>query len=335
MPDKIDGLQVFVNHVVLEILCKPKRHKAFDISFFHPRFRAMVDKINDRYIYLPVKNAFEICKKLPKNKLKILEKALRNNNRIEDLCKNRIEPVTYEELSKISPELKDNLYSFCKHLYEIVLIRVPFTSRFRHIDEHYKLFSEFNRFNRCPACGLFRLLKPDEIKQGDKMKRDAYDHYFKKESYPFSSVNFYNLVPMCNNCNSKYKLRHDIIKNQHGNRIKAFYPFKNYPDFTFSIAFNEIQDLKPTDLSVTFDCNGFSDEIVNWNSVFNIKNRYESFCKGDDSYNWIEQALIFVQNDYGSYQQYKDALKSNKFANENFLKLAMLDSFEQAGIIAF
>lgn len=324
MPDKVDDLQIFVNHTVLEVLCKADSSMPFNINLFHPRFREMVDNINNQYIFDPINLAYEICKKLSKRDLRVIENTIRKNNRIGELCQGHLEPITFDDINSIDTDLSDHLYTFCKSLYENVLGLKPFYIKHRHIDEHYKLFSKYNKFNRCPTCGLKRLLKPEEVDFDDKSKREAYDHYFNKARYPFSSVNFHNLIPICGDCNSKYKTQRDVINNG-TKRVKAFDPFSEIPDKTFKISYSKIEEEYLKDVSVDIECVGFDEEVETWDRITGVKSRYATYLEGDDFKNALEQALMFES--YGKGEDYKDNLKNNLYANENFLKLVVVEKF--------
>lgn len=322
MRDKIDSLQIFVNHTILEMLCKADTSIPFSIDLFHPKFKQMVIDIkNDDYIYTPIENSYNICKNLSKKKLKVLEKAVRINNQIEKLCNGELEPVTFDDIKAIDENLKDNLYKFNKCLYENVLGLKPFYSKYRHIDEHYELFSKFNRFNRCPSCGLKRMLKPEEVDFDDNEKREAYDHYFNKARYPFSVVNFLNLVPLCNDCNSKYKTQRDII-NDGENRVKAFFPFSDIPQKDISVSVDVIME-EYKNAIVEIKCIGNEEEVDTWDRVFSVKSRYKTYFEGEDCNAAMSEAYDHCK--LAGKEKYIDLLSNNLYANENFLKIPMIE----------
>src|ERR1035441_1462629 len=61
--------------------------------------------------------------------------------------------------------------------------------RIYEIDAHYKAFVTENKEGKCPYCGC------GDIKGVHHSRRDAYDHFLPKGTYPFNSVNFRNLAP--------------------------------------------------------------------------------------------------------------------------------------------
>ncbi len=47
-------------------------------------------------------------------------------------------------------------------------------------------------------------------KDGDKLARPQFDHYFDKASHPVIAISFYNLIPSCSICNSSIKGTHKM-----------------------------------------------------------------------------------------------------------------------------
>ena len=61
------------------------------------------------------------------------------------------------------------------------------------------------KINVCPYCGqqYFSIVKN---KLGNYIAEATLDHYYDKSDYPFLALNLYNLIPVCKNCNSSFKL---------------------------------------------------------------------------------------------------------------------------------
>lgn len=61
------------------------------------------------------------------------------------------------------------------------------------------------KINVCPYCGqqYFSIVKN---KLGNYIAEATLDHYYDKSEYPFLALNLYNLIPVCKNCNSSFKL---------------------------------------------------------------------------------------------------------------------------------
>lgn len=67
-----------------------------------------------------------------------------------------------------------------------------------------KLIEALN-INVCPYCGLqyFSIVKN---KLNNYIAEASIDHYYEKFNYPYLALNLYNLIPVCKNCNSSFKL---------------------------------------------------------------------------------------------------------------------------------
>ncbi|RLD89272.1 MAG: hypothetical protein DRJ09_06835 [Bacteroidetes bacterium] len=87
------------------------------------------------------------------------------------------------------------------------------------IPKHYKEFMKSNTEGICPFCGIHT------IKENNHKYREVYDHYIPKAIYPFVSLNFKNLAPMCQECNSTYKGTKVPIEDDNKKRKLAFYPY--------------------------------------------------------------------------------------------------------------
>ncbi len=52
-------------------------------------------------------------------------------------------------------------------------------------------------------------------KNGNKLTRPQFDHYFDKASHPLLAISFYNLIPSCSTCNSSIKGTHKMNLNDY------------------------------------------------------------------------------------------------------------------------
>lgn len=73
--------------------------------------------------------------------------------------------------------------------------------------------------NVCPYCN--RIFTHSHINQGKAKATPQLDHFYSKKNYPFLSLSFYNLIPSCENCNSRLKGSKDFYKNPH------LHPYEN------------------------------------------------------------------------------------------------------------
>src|SRR5260221_12469990 len=104
----------------------------------------------------------------------------------------------------LNKDLAVHLQTFCSFLYKESVKKEAFYSAFGKIDAYYK--DLVGRSLTCRFCGI------GEVLGEFHSKRSALDHYFPKGLYPFSPINFRNLIPVCDRCNSKYKNEQNPIR---------------------------------------------------------------------------------------------------------------------------
>lgn len=332
----VENLHTYIKHTVFEVWCKPSG--VFDISMLHKDFQPIVEEISKNkndYLKQPIEEIYKICQLLQNPELELLKNAFNQNNAIEELCNGKIKPILYADIinkidiklpvnQKLSPILKD----FCKNLFNHVLKLKAFTSKNGELDAHYDAFMIENSIGVCPFCGL------SDLKSENLSKRDAYDHYLPKDSYPFNTVNFKNLIPACNTCNSSYKLANDPIDK--GSR-KSFYPFSaNKPEFEIKVNINSIdfEDPKKNNLSLIFNSIQQA-EVDSWRATYGIDERYSDKCKSNDSKYWIEQVRELVN--YGLdiktyFPMYITNRKKNPYLEKNFIRVPFLENCMNIGV---
>ncbi|MDZ4727667.1 MAG: hypothetical protein SH817_16025 [Leptospira sp.] len=201
-----------------------------------------------------------------------------SNKDIESICKDvKKAPVKYGELQDDFAEL---LKEFDKKLW----VNYPHVDLLKShcgtIQEHFDEFvsPKHQQALVCPFCGLHKL------KPFGSIKRDSYDHYIPKSLYPFTSINFKNLFPMCNECNTDEKKATDTVYKNLVRR-KVVYPFDTeypfdqlriyviareyYSPISLKTMLNDIQ----WDLEIKIE--GYDEEIFeSWDEIFNIKRRF-------------------------------------------------------------
>lgn len=211
----IDTVHSRLNEYVLAFFCRIEtdrngfRDDLFEANFLpvvnhHPiilkkRFRIIYEYVSG--LAAPDRHSF--CQK-------IIEA-----NQIERICRGEYRPEAFNgTLTAIDRTLKDLFFD----LYNQVLDGKPFRENAHtSLREHFNQFCDANEdITLCPICGI------GELKKAQDEVRDQYDHYLPESLYPFSSINFRNLVPCCLQCNSLgakgYK---DIIAVSTG---KLFFP---------------------------------------------------------------------------------------------------------------
>lgn len=226
-----------------------------------------------------------------------LKKFYLNNNDIETLCGNKAKhPITYSELKAEYPDLEKALNSFYSKLYDK---DSPFNLKAfgqlntKLLQSHYKEFVERNDDGICPFCGL------NSIDGNIVSTKDAYDHYLPKSIYPFNSINFKNLSPMCYKCNSGNKSSKDPIEHIKGRRF-AFYPYaNNHPEieFEFKLLSKNIKGLTPADYKLSVNTATNVEELETWKRVFRVEERYnEWICNKHEAKEWYAEIYDYYEN---------------------------------------
>lgn len=232
-----------------------------------------------------------------------------NNNNIEELCsKKTLQPITYSELKVKYPELEKAINSFYSKLYGS---ESPFNLEAfgqlskKLLQSHYKAFVYNNTDGICPFCGI------NSIDGNLVSTKDAYDHYLPKSIYPFNSVNFKNLSPMCYKCNSGNKGTNDPIEHVKGRKL-AFYPYANiHPEieFEFELLTTNVKAITPADYKLSINAPTNTEELETWKRVFKIDRKYkpdgsieyygrydELICNKHKAKEWYEDIYDYFEN---------------------------------------
>lgn len=328
---KIQKVQSFVNHVMLDVVFNAKNIAVanFSSALVLQKYRHLIDDINQDYILGPLNEAFVICKSLNRKQIKLLKTAVHNNNKIRELCNGTIQPVKYEQIEAINKDLKKALKVFCDSLYDDCIKREPFYCTFDDINKHYKTIVK--KSSVCKCCGIHKVLTQFHT------HRSALDHYLPRKYYPFNSLNFKNLIPICDICNSKYKLSEDTLfithnkgkKNQSKTRTVAFYPYsRTIHDINIDITFKKAFDstIDPDDIEINLTCVGNTDKVATWERIFGIKENYKAECCTDEMRMYYEEQYIADKNFGQTHEQYIEKLRRNKYGDMNFLKIPFLEA---------
>jgi hypothetical protein len=176
----------------------------FDETFFGEDFLDIVNR-HPTILKKRCGDIYNVFRRLSQSTRSTICEQIRRSNNIEEICKGNYTPI---KLDRHVKGFRKELRKFFINLYTQVLdgkgFRVKYGTTLRH---HFDDFSRANEeITKCPICGISELKKAaDDI-------RDQYDHFLPKSLYPFSSVNFENLVLSCIECNSpQVKGDHDPI----------------------------------------------------------------------------------------------------------------------------
>ena len=344
----IEGFQVYLDHLVKEVWCKVPSD--FSVELLHPDLQQIVLEIYDTeeniprgktrdWLYGPIVGIYEIFRtRLTPGQREQVAAWYDHNNDIEALCVNDSAkvPGTYSHIEAINADLAKLLKLFCQSLYPDVIDLKAVSRRVGEIDDHYNAFVRENNEGKCPYCGY------GEIKSERLSRREAYDHYLPKGTYPFNSVNFKNLAPMCHECNSSYKLQKDpISRANNGGRRKAFYTYSTRPsDISVALTLKsaDIDKLCPTDIDLQITAPGKDEEVEAWKEIFGIEERYKAKCCGkNDGKYWLAQAVEECANVAKTAQEMLQAIEKTAaaapWAECNFLKKPFLMACRDAGLI--
>lgn len=276
-----------------------------------------------------------------------------SNNDIEGLCINKeLIPITFQDIESVYPDLANTLKDFYSKLYGSTS---PFNlEAFGNLNK--KLLADYdtefmiiNSKEICPFCGIHPL------KGNNHSYREAYDHYIPKGLYPFNTVNFKNLAPMCHECNSTYKLaKKPIYKNDANNinpiqrelnRSFSFYPYSiDEFQLNFTIELNnlDINNLQPHDIELTIVSENKEEQIESWMRIFGLEERYKAvLCSPNEGKVWINSIIDGYNNAVAlgsslTREQYYEAqlidAKHILISGKGFLKSIFLEECKSKGV---
>jgi hypothetical protein len=343
VPHAIETFQTWLDHLVKVVWCRDGG--PYSLGLLHPDLRAVVEELanDDRVTTDHFDGPIKTIDALFQTNLSAAQRAqvalwYEHNNDIEALCGNdpRKTPGTYADIRTINADLARELKAFCQSLFTDVIHLKAVTRRTAEIDAHYDAFVTANDEGKCPYCGY------GDIKGLHHSKREAYDHFIPKGTYPFNSVNFRNLAPMCHECNSSYKLQKDPLRHpNNGPRRKAFYSYATTAPgitITFDLSNADPATLASSDLALTISAPGREEEVESWKDLFRIEERYKAKCCGkNDGKAWLVRVTEENQR-YGlTTGQMLDAeiqaAENKPWSDANFLKKPFLLACQNAGLI--
>lgn len=296
----------------------------------------MIEIISSSKVRLenPLKEIVTLYHAMSDEEKNLVKKSFEDNNKIEELCKGEGQPKKYFEL----PEgIRESIEKFWKSLWE------GFSSK-EGLNQHLKVLcgevlEHFHEFKKqpnqktrvCPFCGI------NGLKPSDDIYRNAYDHYLPKSLYPFTSVNFENLVPICHECNSDEKKAIDTLFKD-GTRREVFYPYDSTIDpdkLSVTIQRNEAYNvtnnstLMKKNFKYQYDIliDGKSDKRINtWDEIFRVKEKYQRYL-ADFETEWFEQ----LKSDFK--ESIQDGITFLRFKTKTLTKVRLEMLVSEKGII--
>ena len=253
-------LHSYVEHLVCQVWCN-----ASDDFTCENLLDAKFEIIYNAYPWLKfdVDSIYEKCKTLTESERVDIREAFNVNNRIEELCNGTLTPI---ELNALPDVVKSKMKPLLVKFYDYLIDRAEVPGD--KLDYYNSLIRANPTFKFCPCCGLL------PIESAESHYREDNDHYLPKADFPFASVNFQNLVPLCSKCNKKCKSTKNPFK---AGRI-SFYPFDtmhNNIEVSINIVDNpdlDYRSLRKKDIQIDFNNN--VDKTSTWDWLFKIKKRY-------------------------------------------------------------
>ena len=211
------------------------------------------------WVKTAVDEIYEICKELTDDERATIREAFFVNNDVESLCEGEFSPIGLNTLHLVvAQRMKPLLVRFYNELI----------SSKEKLDYYNKLIENSGNYKFCPCCGL------TPVESAESHYREDNDHYLPKADYPFASVNFGNLPPLCSKCNKKCK----STKNPFENGRVSFYAFKPLEnEFEISVGINDEDStdyLELIESEVVISFNNNTDKVDTWNWLFEINTRY-------------------------------------------------------------
>ncbi|GGK37920.1 MULTISPECIES: hypothetical protein [Flavobacteriaceae] len=312
-----------LEHLVCQVWCN-----ASDNNTCQELLQEDFEIIYNAYGWLKtaIDDIYENCKELTDDQRADIREAYIINNRLEELCNGDLVPINLDQLhSVVETSMKPLLVKFYDYLLDLATVAG------NKLDYYNKLIIR-NRFNNCPCCGL------TPIESAETHYREDNDHYLPKADFPFASVNFKNLVPLCGKCNKKYK----STKNPFEDGRVSFYPFDtNHQgvEIKTTIVNSETLDyraLTVKDIVIDFDNN--ANKVDTWNWLFGIKTRYNKEIR-----DFSKTELRIIKNRLFKNSQrkggltYEEILEDRieeygfeKFEDRKFLKIPFLQEIRRS-----
>jgi hypothetical protein len=348
VPHKMEKMQEFIDFIFYDVWCKAPAGEVFGFDLFNckPELREVIvafhysDGKGADFFNGHVQKIYNLFKYLPVGDIQKFKQWYESNNNIQEACADpsNLHLVRYVELVTEFKDITEELAKFFKGLYSSNLLTlVALEEKIGHIDEHYESFMSVNKQGKCPFCGY------NDVKGVYHEKREAYDHYLPKDKYPFNTINFYNLIPTCHECNSTYKLAKDpahITKDPLSAARKVFYPFNENEyqiDIGLELKTTDWTNIKPDEIDIAFGPIELDEEIKTWLDVYDIDNRYKAKCCGEnDGKGWLREVI----DDSGNYgltpSKFLEAklktAKKDLWVDVNFLKAPFLEACDRKGL---
>lgn len=331
----IQRIEQFMRDLLFNIMFEAPKHQGTELkdvipSKYKSLFKFHLKKKPLAFTVISDK-LYKEFQKLNEGQIEILKKAYVVNNQIKDVCHGDIDPIRFSDLRKNFNTIEcqvflKNLQTFCELQYTSCLDLSEFKNAFGSLDDYYKTLVDND--DVCHCCGIGTVLTKNNT------PRDAFDHYLSKKKYPFVSVNFRNLLPICYTCNSSYKnQKNTLFYEQNGIEIrrKVFFPFYEHGDVPYQIKIGirltccyQEKGIRDDMINLMYDCPGHEEEVDSWRELYGIDERYKAYCMSKRMKTKIRELYSRSANDKAFVRQY---LKFSEYLPEtdnNFLAVPFI-----------
>lgn len=285
----VDTNMIYLNEVLKHFIRHAVRLKQYrKKSLFFSGFIGVHDD-RQNSIDTEFKAAFKQIEKLSPDMKKRLKRMYINHQRLVRLCQGEVEIIDFTEFPD---DLKTSLNKLGNYLYSNALnntsIRKLAIQKYGDNNSNlHDLWKAFEAINGkvCCFCGIQEYA--EQLPSDSQTQwRPAFDHYLPKDKYPLAAVNFKNLLPCCNECNSKSKGSQDPCNCTKTGRKKALNPYNN--TVTLGLEFVFIKEKIATESPWAVELQDENDEKhQTWNRLYKIKDRVKS--RLDANYiSWIK-----------------------------------------------
>ncbi len=261
------------------------RQQSYNVNCVPTWFRPVVGELPS--LDQRLRRLFRLLKQeTPASQSKLL-RAWTNNNSVQALCEDKALKIGCFLCS--SSALRKQLRGLFEYLYDEGLDAKAFIAAAgnKTFLDHYHAFRKINAAV-CPFCGI-----ENYVDRTDRL-RSTYDHYLPRSRYFFSSVNFQNLVPMCDRCNERpSKGTTDPLLGRNGKRRRVFYPYASCRGIRLSVSCIQrpaLGDGGKWKVVVKPANSKDSESVQTWKSLFRFPHRYETRLEERNSV-WIRDLL--------------------------------------------
>lgn len=336
----LERLHGWIEHLVTAVWCR--NGGTYSVTLLCQELQDIAAKIDhidtsERSIFDDIRDIDASIQSLDQTKRDELATMFRDSTAVDDLCRGTAQrhPYSFAELAAWDEGIATKLKDFFYDLFDKHIKSGPIKKELGDLKSHVDSFCKTNDEGICPFCGL------EETRDENYTTRDPYDHYLPRHKYPFNSVNFRNLAPMCHTCNSSYKTTKDPISRSPGTRQKAYAPLDatvTLPEVKVALDTAKIQKLAPSDITLQIGSATHPDECKTWQWLFGIQERYKGkLCKKRGAYAWLQTVLKDSKNYDKTPRDLLSDIRSNTavdpFLDDGFLKLAALEACHSAGLL--